>query len=450
MIKDCYIEIELKKQNYKHYENLGYNIPKCKNKEGRIVLLKGSKIKVHQYDILETARVEIIVTCDCCGKDFKRYKINRKHDVDYCDECIAKDKDIYRKIYFDRKNEKTYDEIKQYVKQYIDNNGTVKGILENIPHRDQYYRKNYNIKKTVEELDIDWFDICYYGNVEWIKTKEYLDETILEISKRMGGIPDRNYLISIGITKIIVFKFYESYEQMYTNLGLFQKYGKDFLYRDKNGNKYKSFYERTLADYFIENKIKFDRESQVFLSLNDGGMSDFTIYELNGGKKEIEIWGYLNRNNNNKHKTKLIKRYELRHKEKMEMYNKLNIDVISLYSDDFFKTKNSLYDFFDSIFKKYNLIKEKSKHNTKYDNTENLKEYIINNLDDIFGELEYIPSVNEFKNFNALWLSKFIYSNFKSFEECAKYIGRKTKRQYLRDIKIHPHNSPLLVPKTTQ
>ena len=240
--------------------------------------------------------------------------------------------------------------------------------------------------------------------------------------------------------------FYQSYEQMYEKLGLFQKYGKDFLYRDKNGNKYKSFYERILANYFIENEIKFDRESQVFLSLNDNGMSDFTIYELNGNKIEVEIWGYLYRKGNQS-KTDVTKRYEIRHKEKMNMYNELNINVISLYGDDFCKTKNNLYIYFDNIFQKNNLIKEKSKHDIKYDDTTNLKEYVIKNLDNIFGELEYIPSVNEFKNFNALWLSKFIYDNFKNFEECAKFIGRKTKRQYLRDIKTHPHNLPLLTPE---
>lgn len=443
MIKDCYIEIELKSVNYKYYEDLGYEIPKCKNKEGKLVLLKGSKIYVNQADVPKKSNMKIIVTCDRCGKDFERKKSSRIHDIDYCEECIAKDRDIYRRKHFNNQTEKTYSEIKKYVEQYIKDNNTVKGVLENIPHKSQYGRKKYNIKKIVEELNIDWFDVCYYGNVEWIKTKEYLDETILKISDKIDGIPDRNYLINIGITKIIVFKFYKSYEEMYKSLGLFQKYGDDFLYRDKNGNKYKSLYEKTLANYFIENKIKFDRESQVFLELNDYGTSDFTLYKIDGSKIEVEIWGFLYRKNNQT-KTKISKRYKIRHDKKIEMYNKLNINIISIYSDDFCRTKNNLYKFFDDIFQKDILIKGECKHNSKYDDTSNLKEYIIKNLDDIFGKLEYIPSVNEFKNFHALWLSRFIYINFKSFEECAEFIGRKTKRQYLRDIKVHPHKAQLL------
>ena len=446
MIKDCYIEIELKRGNYKHYESLGYEIPKCKNKEGKLILLTGRKILVHQNDIPEKAKVKINVICDCCGKIFKRDKVSRRQDVDYCDECVSKNINIYRQLYFDEKNKNTYNVIKEYVKQYIEDNGTVKDILKNIPHKDQYIRKGYNIRKIVEELNIDWFDVCHYGRVEWINNKECLDEAIIEISDKMEGIPDRNYLISIGINKPIVYKYYKSYNEMYEKLGLFKKYGDDFLYRDKNGNKYKSYYERILANYFIENNIKFRRESQVFLELNDYGTSDFTIYKTNGDKIEIEIWGLLYRNDGQS-KTKKTEEYKIRHIEKMNMYNKLNINVISIYSDDFCKTKNNLYKFFDNIFKNIDLIKEKAKHNSKYDDTSKLKEYIIKNLDDIFGELEYIPSVREFENFKALWLSRFIYINFKTFEECAAFIGRKTKRQYLRDINMHPHKIPLLTPE---
>lgn len=45
------VEINIVGRNYKHYEELGYHIPRSKNKWGRMGILQGTKIIVKVEDL---------------------------------------------------------------------------------------------------------------------------------------------------------------------------------------------------------------------------------------------------------------------------------------------------------------------------------------------------------------------------------------------------------------
>ena len=91
-----HILITLHSSNTKHYENLKYNIPKVKNKNGKIVIPKETKILVKIEDIPKNSKIKIDIKCDCCDRRlkptiFKDYnKIIDKYGKYYCQKCATK------------------------------------------------------------------------------------------------------------------------------------------------------------------------------------------------------------------------------------------------------------------------------------------------------------------------------------------------------------------------
>lgn len=60
------IEILLKASNIKYYEKLGYEIPRI-NKNHKISIPNGTKIKVKIKDLPKSSNVYVDVKCDCDG-----------------------------------------------------------------------------------------------------------------------------------------------------------------------------------------------------------------------------------------------------------------------------------------------------------------------------------------------------------------------------------------------
>ena len=58
------VEITLSGNNIEHYRNLGYEIPTYKNKWGRIVVHRDTKIKVKVEDLTEGSNVKVKLKCD--------------------------------------------------------------------------------------------------------------------------------------------------------------------------------------------------------------------------------------------------------------------------------------------------------------------------------------------------------------------------------------------------
>jgi hypothetical protein len=86
------VEISLGTRSIKHYEELGYIIPKTKNNKGKLVYVIGTKINVKIEHLLPSTKIAVPYECDYCGeKDFKEYGnliIGRNIiSKDSCEQC---------------------------------------------------------------------------------------------------------------------------------------------------------------------------------------------------------------------------------------------------------------------------------------------------------------------------------------------------------------------------
>jgi hypothetical protein len=79
--------------NIKHYENLGYLIPRYKDKNGKFSVSKGTKLLVEVKDLSNGNRTKVDIECNGCGKKLKNItwrdylKCVREDGKYYCSKC---------------------------------------------------------------------------------------------------------------------------------------------------------------------------------------------------------------------------------------------------------------------------------------------------------------------------------------------------------------------------
>ena len=110
------VEVTLGVKNVKFYEDLGYEIPKKKNKWGKVTIPRGTKIKVKVEDLQEGSKAIVECVCDNCKqflppKYYRDYKRFVKEDgKTYCQKCateiLARDKMLKTRL----KNSKTFEQ----------------------------------------------------------------------------------------------------------------------------------------------------------------------------------------------------------------------------------------------------------------------------------------------------------------------------------------------------
>lgn len=89
------IEVHICGKNIKHYEDLGYNIPKSFNPDKKYYHIeKDTKIKVRCKDLSHGSTYRIKVQCDCCNKIYfisyqDYYQRNHNGEI-YCHKCAMK------------------------------------------------------------------------------------------------------------------------------------------------------------------------------------------------------------------------------------------------------------------------------------------------------------------------------------------------------------------------
>jgi hypothetical protein len=90
------VEIRLRGKNIKWFENKGYNIPKWIDRNGRMSVKEGTKIKVKVEDLLDNSNVLVDIQCDNCKEILNNtkwsvYKKCAKEDGKYyCQRCAIK------------------------------------------------------------------------------------------------------------------------------------------------------------------------------------------------------------------------------------------------------------------------------------------------------------------------------------------------------------------------
>lgn len=91
------VEVEIKSNTIKHYEKLKYNIPRSKDKRGRITIKKGTKIRVRVED-LPRGNTKILLDFQCDGENCEKilkismYTIlnNGHNGKAFCTKCSSK------------------------------------------------------------------------------------------------------------------------------------------------------------------------------------------------------------------------------------------------------------------------------------------------------------------------------------------------------------------------
>ena len=153
-----YVEVGLCPKTIKYYENLGYDIPRRKDNQGRITMPRNTKIKVKVKDLHKNSKVKVMIKCDYCNKkyeityeNYNRYKHDEKY---YCTSCTSK-------LFNSRENNHLWnpnktDEEREQDRKYPKYTDFVKKVLA----RDNYTCKccgKYGESFEVHHLDgYDW------------------------------------------------------------------------------------------------------------------------------------------------------------------------------------------------------------------------------------------------------------------------------------------------------
>jgi hypothetical protein len=89
--------VTLSSKNMKHYENLGYELPKTKDKRGRLKVPRGKGILVKVEHISSGSNIKVTKICDICDEYIPNrpyYRIlkdrSKYNGIDKCKQCISK------------------------------------------------------------------------------------------------------------------------------------------------------------------------------------------------------------------------------------------------------------------------------------------------------------------------------------------------------------------------
>ena len=240
-----YVEIKLGGRNIKHYENLGYEIPRVKNKYGKIIVPKGTTINVKVEDLLNGCGIKVKAKCDNpnCNKeyyiDYKNY-INHNHNgKTYCRGCVNKvlhsGNDNYRwnpnLTDEERDNKRKSPKYVEFVKKVLKRDNYTCQCCEKESHGDMevHHLDGYDWckdKRTDETNGITLCKNCHknfhsiygYGNNTKEQYEEWIGKTIDKLEKYDGELPTTRKIYCIEEDKV-----YDSAEQLASHLKLKDK-----------------------------------------------------------------------------------------------------------------------------------------------------------------------------------------------------------------------------------
>lgn len=124
MLVDKVYKIKINSRYIKHYESLGYVVPKKENNKGKEIYAIGEYMPIEVKDILQQSNIKVDVICDYCGEEYEisldnRYKYYHKGIIkkDSCFKCATekikestlKTHGVENVMYLDEFKEKLYE-----------------------------------------------------------------------------------------------------------------------------------------------------------------------------------------------------------------------------------------------------------------------------------------------------------------------------------------------------
>ena len=202
------VEITLCSATIKHYEDLGYEIPRVffKRKK-KYVVSRGTKLLVKVEDLQKASNVKVEIECDCCKKQytdtFNNYQKINHNGATYCKSCS-------KKLFFSGENHPLYnpnisDEERENGRNYPEYHNFIKRVLARDDYTCQCCKKQHEYlnvhhldsydwckeKRTDDTNGITLCENCHknfhsiygYGNNTKEQFEEWLGYTLGEIKK---------------------------------------------------------------------------------------------------------------------------------------------------------------------------------------------------------------------------------------------------------------------------
>ena len=189
-----------------------------------------------------------------------------------------------------------------------------------------FKKYKHNINKALEELG---YENLIYKPKDFYSKIENLINVVKPVADIYGRFPTYSEITN----------YYNKAFRHLTkeNLAIIRKklgYMNDDLV-DDSGFYNRSSYEYIVAQFLINNNVKFKREQLPFPKNEPNYRSDFTFYTYEGDVIHLEIWGAYNEKYNH------FDGYSQKVKDKILLYEKYNIKLISIYPETFISNSYS-------------------------------------------------------------------------------------------------------------
>lgn len=186
---------------------------------------------------------------------------------------------------------------------------------------------NYDIQELCKELGYDYWELKGRNTpLNYYRDYDILKKTLLNFVKEYGYFPtikEMKHNLDIPSSTI---QYFGGIEKIKNDIGYI---GEDLI--DDSGFRNRSHYEYIVAQFLIYNNIPYIREQHPFPKPYDNLRSDFTFEKSNGDIYHLEVWGY-NKSDVNGIRSQA---YCERKKRKIELYQKYNINLISIENEIF-------------------------------------------------------------------------------------------------------------------
>ena len=188
----------------------------------------------------------------------------------------------------------------------------------------------YDIQDLCTELGYDYWELKGRNKpLNYYSDYNILKQTISSFIDEYGYFPTIKELKHNFDVPPSTIQSFGGIEKIKNDIG----YTEDDLI-DDSGFRNRSHYEYIVAQFLIHNNISYTREQHPFPEPNDNWRSDFTFEKSDGTIYHLEVWGYSSVDANGKRSQMYCKRKA----NKLELYKKYGINLISVENDIFGNT----------------------------------------------------------------------------------------------------------------
>ena len=198
MILDKYVKVVLNSSNIKHFEKLGYEIPRHKDKKGRMRVKLGTEIIVKVSDLTSGSHCLVNVECDICGKQsilgYRVYLKNaKKYNLYTCKDCslIKTEKTCLEKygVKSPSQNQEVYNKIKKTnMDRYGHSSAMQNSAITNKVRQtniERYGVESASQRKEIQEK-IKRTNLEKYGHENYLQSDDFKIKAINTYRMRYG------------------------------------------------------------------------------------------------------------------------------------------------------------------------------------------------------------------------------------------------------------------------